>query len=169
MTTREKLATSSWEAEIEKVLDLFDDQTWRVGREARLNAIVCMAQEEARREAIAELDALKERTRRATQRIIEAIGSNGPENLEDALGRLLAERDALKVDNKRLEGWLARSYDEGDLMSKQRDKAESERDAKPSPSDVAKVREALNRALLGYLNGAAFEDVREALRLLDVK
>lgn len=46
----------------------------------------------------AEVEGLRERPRLATQRIIEAIGAIGPEDLDGALTRLLAELDELRED-----------------------------------------------------------------------
>ena len=52
---------------------------------------------------LAALDAAQARARTATQRIVEAIGATGPDNLEDALGRLLQQFDAAQAKVKAVE------------------------------------------------------------------
>lgn len=92
-----------------------------------------------------ERDDQKERSRLATQRIIEAIGSNGPENLEDALGRLLAERDAAlekaKTTEEHFKIWQRGSAAELKRVDAERDEARAERDeARASYVHAAKQR-----------------------------
>ena len=60
------------------------------------NEAVPMIQE--LRELRNEVEEHKAIKRHVAQRVIEAIGASGPENLNDSVGRLLAERDALRAE-----------------------------------------------------------------------
>lgn len=54
--------------------------------------------EKERDEARAELEAIKARAKSATQAAVECLGSVGPESVDAAMGRMVAEVDRLKND-----------------------------------------------------------------------
>jgi hypothetical protein len=102
------------------------------------------------RDLQAQLAQVHERCRLATQLIIADIGATGPENLESALGRLIASRATIKEDLaqavKEREEWKQRYYQGYHLLEQENIALTQERDR--LKARVQELDDRLNRPVL---------------------